>query len=105
MSDVSIGSYMVTGGSSVRRHVWISGHVQGVNFRNATKQVADQLGVRGWVKNLEDGRVEAIFEGPREKLLQMIEWCKRGPPASQVEELKVLPEATTGEFLKFQVVR
>jgi acylphosphatase len=96
---------MVTGGSSVRRHVMIAGRVQGVNFRNATKQVADQMGLRGWVKNLEDGRVEAIFEGPRDAMERMIEWCKRGPPAAQVEQVQVRPEPATGEFLRFQVQR
>ncbi len=96
---------MVTGGSSVRRHALIEGHVQGVNFRNATKQVANQTGVRGWVKNLEDGRVEAIFEGPRDAVERIIEWCKHGPPAARVDQLQVRPEPATGEFLKFQVLR
>jgi acylphosphatase len=93
---------MVSGGSAIRRHVFIKGLVQGVNFRNATKQVADQLGLRGWVKNLSDGRVEAIFEGPRD---QMIEWCKRGPPASRVDEVRVGPEPATSPFLRFEVQR
>lgn len=96
---------MVTGGSRIRRHAWVSGRVQGVNFRNAAKQVADQLRVTGWVRNLEDGRVEAVFEGDRDAVHQMLTWCTRGPPAARVEKVDVSNEAATGEFLQFKVLR
>lgn len=96
---------MVTGTSQVRRRAWVSGRVQGVNFRNAAKQVADQLRVTGWVRNLEDGRVEAVLEGPREAVQQMITWCTRGPPAARVEKVDVASEPATGEFLQFKVLR
>ena len=96
---------MAQGGSRVRRHVWILGRVQGVNFRNAAKQVADQLRVTGWIKNLEDGQVEAVFEAPWEVLEQMLVWCQRGPPNARVEEIKVQSEPATGEFFQFRVVR
>ncbi|HLE47420.1 MAG TPA: acylphosphatase [Candidatus Thermoplasmatota archaeon] len=95
---------MVTG-SSIRRHVWIKGRVQGVNFRNAAKQVADQLHVGGWVKNLEDGRVEAVFEGPRDALERILTWCRHGPPAARVTEIDLQSEPASGEFLRFTVVR
>jgi len=91
--------------ATVRRHVWIQGRVQGVNFRNAAKQVADQLHLTGWVKNLPDGRVEAVFEGAGDALEQVLTWCRHGPPASRVEELQVQAEPATGEFLRFVVLR
>jgi acylphosphatase len=91
--------------AKIRRHVFIKGFVQGVNFRNATKQEADQLGIVGWVKNLEDGRVEAVFEGTPDAIQRMIEWCKRGPPAARVDELKVGPESAASVLIRFQVVR
>ncbi|MBI2077980.1 MAG: acylphosphatase [Euryarchaeota archaeon] len=96
---------MVTGGAQIRRHVWIEGRVQGVNFRNAAKQAADQFHVRGWVKNLPDGRVEAVFEGDRDSIEQILLWCRHGPPASRVEQVQVQSEPSTGEFLRFVVLR
>ena len=62
-----------------RAHVRISGQVQGVFFRDSTRQKAEELGLAGWVKNLPDGRVEAVFEGPAEKVREMIRWCEEGP--------------------------
>ena len=91
--------------AKIRRHVLIKGMVQGVNFRNATKQEADQLGIVGWVKNLEDGRVEAMFEGTPDAMQRMIEWCKRGPPAAVVEAVQVRSESAASILLKFQVIR
>lgn len=96
---------MTVSASKIRRHVFIKGHVQGVNFRNATKQEADQLGIVGWVKNLEDGRVEAVFEGAPDSIQRMIDWCKRGPPAARVDELKVGSESAASVLIRFQVVR
>lgn len=96
---------MATGLSRIRRHVWIRGFVQGVNFRNAAREVAEQLQIAGWIQNLADGRVEAVFEGPRDSVDRMVNWCKHGPPASRVDELEVLPEPAGGEFLRFRVVR
>jgi acylphosphatase len=65
-------------------HVIIDGRVQGVGFRYATFRRAVELGLSGWVRNLHDGRVEAEFEGPRDALDEMIEWCRRGPSFSRV---------------------
>ncbi|MBD2094627.1 acylphosphatase [Trichocoleus sp. FACHB-591] len=72
-----------------RAHVWISGRVQGVGYRMSTCQAAETLGVNGWVKNLPDGRVEAVFEGPPELLEEMIRWCHKGPQMAIVQEVKV----------------
>jgi Acylphosphatases len=89
----------------VRAHVWISGRVQGVFFRAHTKEVAEKLGLTGWVRNLPDGRVEAVFEGEEEAVKEAIEWCKRGPPLARVEKVEVRYEDPTGEFRDFRIVR
>ena len=70
-------------------HVFISGQVQGVGFRFYTKGQADKLGLFGWIKNLSDGRVEAILQGPKDKVEQLITWCKEGIPAAQVSSIEV----------------
>lgn len=70
-------------------HVFISGKVQGVGFRAATRNTARRLGLAGWVRNLPDGRVEAIFVGPRDTLERMIAWCHRGPRAAAVQHVSV----------------
>ncbi len=85
-------------------HVYISGRVQGVGYRYSTVETATQLGLKGWVRNLPDKRVEAVFEGKREIVEQMIRWCHEGPPAALVETVKVeylAPEA----FERFEVKR
>ena len=89
----------------VRAHVWISGRVQGVFFRAHTKEVAEKLGLTGWVRNLPDGRVEAVFEGEEDAVKEAIEWCKRGPPLAKVERVEVRYEDPTGEFRDFRIVR
>jgi len=89
----------------VRAHVWISGRVQGVFFRAHTKEVAEKLGLTGWVRNLPDGRVEAVFEGEEDAVKEAIEWCKRGPPLAKVERVEVRYEEPTGEFKDFRIIR
>ncbi len=89
----------------MRAHVWISGRVQGVFFRAHTKEVAEKLGLTGWVRNLPDGRVEAVFEGEEEAVKEAIEWCKRGPPLAKVERVEVRYEDPTGEFKDFRIIR
>ena len=73
----------------VRAHVFISGSVQGVFFRMYTQQQARALGLKGWVRNLADGRVEAVFEGPKKQVKEMIKWCWDGSPSSCVKEVVV----------------
>lgn len=72
-----------------RAHVFISGKVQGVGYRYSTVQQAKQLGVRGWVRNLPDRRVEAVFEGNQAIVEEMIRWCRKGPSGAVVREVKV----------------
>ncbi len=72
-----------------RAHVFVSGRVQGVAFRDATRSQAEQLGLSGWVRNTQDGQVEAVFEGDPDTVQQMIEWCKSGPSSAGVEDVSV----------------
>jgi acylphosphatase len=81
---------------SVRARVLISGRVQGVNYRAATRDQARQAGVRGWVKNLDDGRVEAVFEGTRAAVHRMISWSHSGPPSAHVDHVELIWEEATG---------
>lgn len=86
---------------TVRAHVHVAGRVQGVCFRAETCDMATRLGVTGFVRNLHDGRVEAIFEGPRDKVEEAIAWCRHGPPAASVSRVEFAFEAATGEFHDF----
>ena len=86
-----------------RAHVFITGRVQGVFFRSYTEDKALELGLTGWVRNLSDGRVEAIFEGDEEKIKEMIKWCYKGPPGARVTIVKVEWEDYKGEFNTFSI--
>lgn len=87
----------------VRAHVYVSGWVQGVFFRYETRSLADELSIKGWVRNLPDGRVEAVFEGDETPVKRMIEFCKRGPPGARVTEVRVEWEEYRGEFKSFTI--
>ncbi|PRX29791.1 acylphosphatase [Orenia metallireducens] len=89
--------------SKVRKHLYISGHVQGVGFRWYTNQQANNLGITGWVKNLNDGRVEAVLVGDKLKVNKMIDLIKQGSPLSEVEDLEIIDEEFQDEFSKFKV--
>lgn len=89
---------------NVRVHIFVSGIVQGVFFRADTKATVQKLGgVAGWVRNTEDGRVEAIFEGEKEKVEGMVAWARKGPPGARVEKVDVVWENYTGEFKNFEI--
>jgi acylphosphatase len=79
-----------------RVHVLISGRVQGVSFRDATRSQAEQLGLSGWVRNTQDGQVEAAFEGDTDTVRQMIDWCESGPSSADVEDVSVENEQPEG---------
>lgn len=81
----------------VRAHVWVTGRVQGVWFRGATAEEAERLGVAGWVRNLPDGRVEAVFEGRRSAVDVAVAWCRRGPRSARVDHLEVAWEEVADE--------
>ena len=90
---------------SIRAHIFIKGKVQGVFYRDWTAQKAEALGLVGWVKNLEDGRVEAVFEGTKDKVTEMVGNCREGSVLAKVEHVDALWEAATGEFSSFEVAK
>jgi len=71
-----------------RAHVFVSGRVQGVFYRATTRDEARDRGVDGWVKNLDDGRVEAVFEGPADAVEEMVEWCHEGSARARVDDVE-----------------
>jgi acylphosphatase len=87
-----------------RMHVLVSGKVQGVWFRESTRQEAERLGVGGWVRNLPDGRVEAVFTGSSAAVDELVAWCRRGPPNADIATVEAKPQAGPAE-LGFRVVR
>lgn len=87
----------------IRVHVIISGHVQGVFFRDKTQRQANARGVTGWVRNLSDGRVEAVFEGDEKAVQQVVFWCQQGPPNAYVTGVESHSEAVINEYLSFSI--
>jgi acylphosphatase len=81
----------------VRAHVFVSGTVQGVRYRASTREAAESRDVDGWVRNLDDGRVEAVFEGPESAVEGLIEWCHLGSAMATVEDVEVSYEEPEGE--------
>jgi acylphosphatase len=75
--------------NEVRARVLVSGRVQGVFFRHSCAREAAAEGLRGSVRNLRDGRVEAVFQGPKPAVERLIDWCRTGPPAARVEQVTV----------------
>jgi acylphosphatase len=98
----------MVGGRSLavkRLHLYITGAVQGVMFRESTRKQAEQYNVKGWVRNLPDGRVEAVLEGTPFAVDAVAEWCHHGPERAKVRHVEAKEEATTGEFEGFKVLR
>ena len=89
--------------ADIRVHIIISGRVQGVFFRANTKREAVELGLTGWVKNKEDGSVEAVLEGPEARVKEMLLWCKQGPMLSRVDNVEVKYEIAKGEIEGFEI--
>ncbi|MEN6376106.1 MAG: acylphosphatase [Smithella sp.] len=85
----------------VRLH--ICGLVQGVCFRAATRQIATKLNLTGWVRNMKDRRVEAIFEGEDAAVEKIVEWCQVGPPSARVDKVIMMEEQYTGLFSGFSI--
>ena len=79
-----------------RRHVFVYGFVQGVGFRFAVQRAASSRGVSGWVRNRADGAVEAVFEGEREDVEALVEFCRRGPRGAEVERVDLREESAEG---------
>jgi acylphosphatase len=88
----------------IRRRVVVHGRVQGVFFRGATREEARRLGARGWVRNREDGAVEAVFEGEPSAVLALVRFCRRGPGPARVERVESFEEEPEG-LAGFEIVR
>jgi acylphosphatase len=87
----------------MRLKLIISGRVQGVCYRWFTRDTAVELGLTGWVRNLPDGTVEALAEGERDKLEQLLGWCRRGPDMARVTDIQTEWEEGSGEFQDFTI--
>jgi acylphosphatase len=88
----------------VRKHILIKGNVQGVFFRMNILNLAKNMEIHGWVKNLPDGNVESVFEGESESVERMVSFCKKGPIGSIVGDVVVKDENFTGEFKDFKII-
>jgi acylphosphatase len=88
----------------VRAHVYISGRVQGVFFRSHVADLAESLGLAGWVRNLSDGRVETLLEGEKGSVERVLEFCRRGPPGAHVSDFKADWNEWRGEFSDFKIL-
>jgi acylphosphatase len=89
--------------SAVRAQVKISGRVQGVWFRQSTREEAMRLGVNGWCRNCPDGTVEALFEGDKDAVTALLAWCRRGPPLARVTDVTVEWQQPAGAFADFTI--
>jgi len=90
--------------SAMRRvHVFVSGRVQGVFFRAETQRQASKMGLAGWVRNREDRRVEAVFEGEEAAVGEMLGWCRKGPALSSVTGVEVIEEPPMGDLAGFRI--
>lgn len=87
----------------LRAHLLISGIVQGVGYRWSCQRAAARIGVKGWVRNLEDGRVEAVAQGTREQVEELIKWCYRGPSEASVSDIAVTYEEAAEDFPDFGI--
>lgn len=85
-------------------HLYISGKVQGVYFRQGMKEAAEKNNVNGWVRNLPDKRVEAVLEGAESNVEAVIDWSRIGPPGGVVEDLQIKEEKHKGEFSNFEIL-
>ncbi len=89
----------------ITRHLLIEGLVQGVGYRAAMRAEAERLGVTGWVRNRADGSVEAVAQGPVERLERLIAWARRGPPAARVSAVQVAVAEHEHRFARFEQLR
>ena len=87
----------------VRAHLLIFGRVQGVSFRYYTIDMAQSLGIKGWVRNCWDGKVEIVIEGDEEKVKELINWCYQGPGSAIVEKIDIEWGKYRGEFKTFSI--
>ena len=89
--------------NKIRAHIFVSGRVQGVFFRVGTRKKANKFGVSGFVRNLSDGRVEAVLEGEKEAVEKVIRWAQKGSFFSKVDNLEIKPEEYRGDIEGFEI--
>lgn len=89
----------------VRAHVYIQGSVQGIGYRYWTRGQARKLRLTGWARNLSDGRVEAVFDGPQKSVEEMIKRCRKGPMFAGIKHIDIIWEETKGEFKDFEIIK
>lgn len=87
----------------MQAHLYVSGFVQGVGYRQFVKQNARKLGLTGWVKNLPDRKVEALIQGPKEKVEELIKLCEKGPFLAEVEDVDIIWEEEKENFTSFDI--
>ena len=87
----------------IRIHIFVSGKVQGVFFRDSVLKLAERLKVFGWIQNLESGVVEAVFEGDKDKVERMVKYIRKGPLFAKVKEVDIDEQRYTNEFKDFQI--
>jgi acylphosphatase len=90
--------------ATVRAHLFVTGYVQGVFFRHSMAQIARSAGAAGWVRNLPDGRVEAVIEGEEEAVRHIVEWSHTGPAHATVERVELEWEPISGDFSGFRAL-
>jgi len=86
-----------------RAYIRVHGRVQGVLFRSNTKRVAESLGLSGYAKNMGDGTVEVVAEGPEDKLKELIDFCKKGPEAAEVSKIDVKFDKASNDLDGFEI--
>ncbi|HEY9841811.1 MAG TPA: acylphosphatase [Candidatus Obscuribacterales bacterium] len=90
--------------SDIRMHLWISGRVQGVFFRQSTWQRAQAIGeLKGWVRNLRDGRVEVLVQGPEAHVRVLVDYCHHGPSSARVDGVEQREETPQGDLTRFEI--
>jgi acylphosphatase len=87
----------------IRAKLSIHGRVQGVFFRQSTREMAERLGLTGWARNCPDGSVLAVFEGEKQSVEAAITWCRQGPPAARVSNLEIEWYEFRNEFSEFSI--
>ena len=88
----------------IRLHVFISGKVQGVYYRQNTATQAQELSISGWIRNLKDGKVEAVFEGEKNNVNKLLDWCHSGPKNAIVSNIEIVNESFKNEYTNFQIL-
>lgn len=96
---------MISSMTRVRVYLFIEGKVQGVFFRQTLRNLARSLSLTGWVRNMPDGRIEAVAEGEKEKIEELVSWCHSGPPLAEVSRVQARFEPYLGGYRDYEIIR